>query len=357
MEAVSEVLHGTEKRRGTKKMEEKYQIVTESCSDIRTLARQGLTDQWNTAAITTLLQMLVITFPAIVITYISDSLFTESLLQIYSVLVGAPLMLGYIVVLAKLFRGSQERVSPMEMFNGFEKIFKAVGLYIMVYLKVLAWVFPFAFPGTMMIIANGAGFGNLLFTLLGSILLIAASVLGVIASYRYAMAYYVMADDTQTPIMECINRSKRMMEGNKMKLFLLQLSFIGWMLAILITCGIASFWIKPYMTTAEIAMYDLMTGKMEVDHSEECGLITAQPKQLAKEPITYTGSVKEENSEETSSAEPETEQPADGESFSPGQDIVPEQESDIIQADKSELQAGVTELKKNDPEEYLPKRF
>ena len=50
------------------------------------------------------------------------------------------------------------------------------------------------------------------------------------------------------------------MSGNKMRLFLLDLSFIGWFLLGLITFGIAFLWITPYWNTARAAFYeDLMS--------------------------------------------------------------------------------------------------
>lgn len=57
---------------------------------------------------------------------------------------------------------------------------------------------------------------------------------GVIAYFRYSMAFYILADNPELSAMECLRRSKIMMRGNKGYLFGLNLSFIGWaLLAIL----------------------------------------------------------------------------------------------------------------------------
>jgi len=58
------------------------------------------------------------------------------------------------------------------------------------------------------------------------------------------------------PVRECLNRSRRMMDGYKMKLFLLDLSFIGWVLLSIITCGIGMLWVIPYMQTARVEFYE-----------------------------------------------------------------------------------------------------
>ncbi len=64
----------------------------------------------------------------------------------------------------------------------------------------------------------------------------AAVVLIVLLVLRYSMAVFALVDDPGQGAMECIRRSKSMMRGNRGKLFVLMLSFIGWaILAALIT--------------------------------------------------------------------------------------------------------------------------
>ncbi len=53
-----------------------------------------------------------------------------------------------------------------------------------------------------------------------------------------------------------IERSMAMMEGNKMKLFLLDLSFIGWAILCLFTFGIGFFVLQPYMQVSHAAFYE-----------------------------------------------------------------------------------------------------
>lgn len=98
----------------------------------------------------------------------------------------------------------------------------------------------------------------LLFTVLWSLLLV---IPGIIAYYRYAMAPYLMAEYPQMGVREAVNRSKELMQGNKARLFWLNLSFIGWMLASIFTLGIALLWIIPYIKTAQACFYLELTGR------------------------------------------------------------------------------------------------
>ena len=58
---------------------------------------------------------------------------------------------------------------------------------------------------------------------------------GIIAALRYSQALYIAIDNPEMKASAVINRSKEMMEGQKMKYFLLMLSFIGWYLLSILT--------------------------------------------------------------------------------------------------------------------------
>ena len=83
-----------------------------------------------------------------------------------------------------------------------------------------------------------------LFTFLWSLLFV---IPGIVKGYSYSMALYILAENKGKAALECINESKAMTDGHKMDLFVLDLSFIGWLLLCGITFGIAYIWVGPYM--------------------------------------------------------------------------------------------------------------
>ena len=83
-----------------------------------------------------------------------------------------------------------------------------------------------------------------LYTFLWSLLFV---IPGIVKGISYSMAMYVLAENKGMSATECINASKEMTNGHKMDLFVLSLSFIGWMILGSITLGIAYIWITPYM--------------------------------------------------------------------------------------------------------------
>lgn len=91
-----------------------------------------------------------------------------------------------------------------------------------------------------------------LFVALWSLLLV---IPGIIAAYRYSAAPYIMAEDPGCGAMEALNRSKALMDGHKMELFVLDFSFIGWHLLNVFTLGLGSLLLTPYTNAARAAFF------------------------------------------------------------------------------------------------------
>lgn len=116
------------------------------------------------------------------------------------------------------------------LFDRFDIFFKAVGLELFMGLFVLLWSLLFIVPG-------------------------------IVASYRYALAPYIMAEHPEMGIREAVNLSKQLMNGHKGRLFGLHMSFIGWALLSALTLGIGTLWLNPYVKAAEAAFYVERTGR------------------------------------------------------------------------------------------------
>lgn len=117
-----------------------------------------------------------------------------------------------------------------------------------------AWTFEQIFDGfkedygkTLLV-----GLLQSLFTVLWSLLLI---VPGIVKSYSYAMASYIQQDEPQLSATECIEKSRRMMDGYKWQLFCLDWSFFGWYLLGALCFGIGTIFVDPYRQTAYANFY------------------------------------------------------------------------------------------------------
>ncbi len=92
---------------------------------------------------------------------------------------------------------------------------------------------------------------------------------GIIKEYSYAMTEYVLADNPELSGNAAIEKSMEMMQGNKWRLFLLDLSFIGWMILSILTLGIAMFWVLPYMIQTHAAFYETLKAETAVEEVAE----------------------------------------------------------------------------------------
>jgi uncharacterized membrane protein len=70
------------------------------------------------------------------------------------------------------------------------------------------------------------------------------------------MTAYIAEDNPELGPKECIDQSQAMMQGHKMELFILDLSYIGWILLGFVSFGIGFLWISPWMEMAHIRFYE-----------------------------------------------------------------------------------------------------
>lgn len=90
-------------------------------------------------------------------------------------------------------------------------------------------------------------------TLLGIVTL---GIGAIVLSYAYGMVPYLLRDYPELSAREALRTSRQMMEGHIWDLFVLDLSFIGWILLSIMTAGIGLLWVEPYMETTRAAFYE-----------------------------------------------------------------------------------------------------
>lgn len=116
------------------------------------------------------------------------------------------------------------------------------------------------------------GFGQLwrilLLQIVSTILIALWSLLlvvpGIIAAYRYSMAFFILLDHPEYGVMDCLRESRRITQGRKLELFKLDLSFLGWMLlsAMPYAGVLASLWFTPYYSTTLALYYERLNGNV-----------------------------------------------------------------------------------------------
>ena len=210
-------------------------IITDPSSNLRALGRNALAGKWQSAIIAVIVYTLCVQLPPAILntlfgvdmgelysmnmgysynvgvdgySTVYNSMPAYSPLSgIYSLLVTGAMDLGLTLFFLAMFR--RQIVGIGDVFLGFERYGKALGLFLFQGLFILLWSLLFIVPG-------------------------------IIAAIRYSQAFFILADDPNKGIRQCMDESKMMMRGNKAKYFCLSLSFIGWGILASIPTGVLS---------------------------------------------------------------------------------------------------------------------
>ena len=87
---------------------------------------------------------------------------------------------------------------------------------------------------------------------------------GIIKSIEYSMMFYIVAEYKNISVTKAMNISKIITRGHKMDLFILGLSFLGWMLLACLTLGIGLIFLQPYMELTYVnTFHDLLQEAIE----------------------------------------------------------------------------------------------
>lgn len=190
--------------------------------EYKSLALAALKGSWPQAIVATSIVLAISALSATASWYL-----TEPFSYVVPLLIGVvamPFVVGYANAFSRMFYMSDyailKNVKEMTFEDGFRKL---AGMFLMS-----------------------------LVTLLYTVALV---VPGVIASLSLFLTPYLLQDYPEKSLVEVMRTSKAMMQGHKMQLFKLQLGFIGWMLLNVLTLGIGSLWLFPYMMTAMAAFY------------------------------------------------------------------------------------------------------
>lgn len=202
-----------------------------SRSEIKTMAKEQLRGNWGIAILAFLIYAIIISSSGLEKT-IDGIPFTDSYLSPYyglsisiniiALLLGGLVSVGISKFSLNLVR--HENVSIGDLFSNFNIYLKTLGLYLLMGIAICIGLILFIIPG-------------------------------IILSLMFSQAYYILSEDNEKSIIQCLEESSRLMKGYKWDYFVLELSFIGWWIIALITCGIGALWVTPYQGITEANYY------------------------------------------------------------------------------------------------------
>lgn len=244
-----------------------------TAKETRAQARDALKGQWGKAILFLIIYAIVTMVLSIVLGFIP---FVGKVME---TIISVPLVIGLTATLIKIKR--KEEFGYFDFINvSIEMFGKSWGVFGHTLLKMLVPVILLVVStiiisvGIVMLGANELSMGTinmaaLLVTVLGSILYIISMIWTIIKGYLYSLTSAILADNEDMPTLKVVEKSEALMNGNRMKLFLLSLSFIGWGILSTLTFGIGLIWLVPYMSIAQICFYDNLLGNTEIKEAQE----------------------------------------------------------------------------------------
>ena len=247
-------------------------------SETRQRAREALQGKWGKAVLATLIYALIIG----IMNWLFD--FIPYIGPIAVFLLTIPFGFGFTATLMKLKRG--EDITYFEFItNGFNAFGKAWTTTLWTLVKMLLPIVAMIVSMIIMSVGLGLSFSGALLEdpsvtaatvstsgsllgIIGFLLYVVSWVWAITKSYLYKLSFFVLFDNPNMTGKEVVEETARLMNGNRWKLFCLELSFIGWAILAAFTFGIGFLWLMPYILFAQVVFYENLAGKLNVQKEE-----------------------------------------------------------------------------------------
>ena len=84
---------------------------------------------------------------------------------------------------------------------------------------------------------------------------------GIYKSYQYYYVPYLLAENPYMTYQRALELSRQMTDGEKFNIFILELSFFGWLFLGALACGIGVFFVNPYIEATFAELYAALRAK------------------------------------------------------------------------------------------------
>ncbi len=213
-----------------------------TASETRKQARESLKGKWGVVVLITLIFLAY----SVLVGLLSSIPFLGFLIYIAAIVIDIPILYGFMMTMMKLKRG--ENVGYFDFFkDGFANFKRAwcvtgrlllkmiaplilivVALIILLVSSIASLATAFAVGvSSSTSVLGGALVGVSALMIIAFIVILASYIWLFIKSLTYGLGMYIAIDNPNIQPLDCVNKSKELMDGNKGRLFCLYLSFIG----------------------------------------------------------------------------------------------------------------------------------
>lgn len=225
-------------------------------AELKRISRENLVGHWGLAIGASLLSGLIVSaalMPFYFLMVVSRSGVVQSVTYLIAVLI-----LGMVAVIMQCgiiqmhLAFSRRQNAELKMLFG--EFARRPERYVLAYLLILGVAFLCMLPGSICAVVGDQG-GAVLAVVISLALYLAGFVVLIAFALRYNLAMILLVEDPQAGVIEAFRESARFMEGNKGRMLYIYLSFLGWSLLGMLSCGIGMLWVVPYMDQVTVNFY------------------------------------------------------------------------------------------------------
>ena len=200
--------------------------------DYKNAALAALKGNWTQAVLAALAVFAIALVANMLGSVDPDGSLAAILSMVVAICATMPLSVGLFAAYRELYCGTNVKVTENAFKTGFGNWGHHVGGMLLVAVYTFAWMLLLIIPG-------------------------------IIKSFAYALTPFILTDKPELSANEAIELSMKMMDGHKLDLFILYLSFIGWYLLSILTLCFGMLWVMPYMYTTMAAFYEDVKAEYE----------------------------------------------------------------------------------------------
>lgn len=192
-------------------------------AELKRHAKDQLKGKWGLAIGSIVVVILIQIIFNIISRCVRDNTILFIIITLVSMIISSAMSIG-MCRLSLNYAYDDKQPAFKDIFVGFQVILKVIGLFILLFIIILVGIILLVIPG-------------------------------IIFTYMFSQAYYILADDNSKSIIQCLKESAGMMKGYKFKYFVLLLSFLGWTILGMIPLGIGLLWVIPYTNVTAASFY------------------------------------------------------------------------------------------------------
>lgn len=238
-------------------------------SELKRLSREQLTGRWGLAIGANLLVQMIVSgllMPFYFLLILTGSGFVQYITyMIAAIIISAASMVMQCGIL-RMYLGfaRDEEVSVGMIFSEFTR---RPDRYILGYILVFVIEFVCVLPGSICL-AVGLVAETVLAIVIGVALYIAGIIVVLFVSLTLSQVFMLLVENGDMGVMEAFRISSELMDGNKGRLFYIYLSFVGWAMLGLLSCGIGMLWVTPYMMQVNVNFYRDLNGELNQNQDD-----------------------------------------------------------------------------------------